>query len=204
MKSHSNVSCGQRLLAATMAALLCGSPLMAQTSTPVSTTDSQSSTTAAGNANNAQSNVQNLPEAPEQDPRLGSTESAMPDPSRGPQRPVLQQNSTNSAASSTMQNVPANAQVNQTVVQQKPVATEEYQEPSGAATAQRGSTNGGAASRPAGTAIAPAKQHRVRSLVIKVGAVVAGAAALGTVYALSHGTSSTPPGVAAHTTAAQR
>ena len=67
-------------------------------------------------------------------------------------------------------------------------------EPVGAATAESVPTAGGAAAKPAGIAIAPAKQHQTRSLLIKIGAVAAGAAALGTIFALSHGTSSTPPG----------
>jgi hypothetical protein len=70
-------------------------------------------------------------------------------------------------------------------------------EPVGAATAESVPTTGGAAAKPAGVAIAPAKQHQTRSLMLKIGAVVAAGAALGTVYALSHGTSSTPPGAGA-------
>lgn len=66
--------------------------------------------------------------------------------------------------------------------------------PLGTATAEKGQTAGGGASRPAGVAIAPAKQKRSRSLLIKLGAVAAAGAAIGTVYALSKGTSSTPPG----------
>jgi hypothetical protein len=67
------------------------------------------------------------------------------------------------------------------------------QEPLGAAAAERVSTAGGAASRPAGNAIAPAKQHQYRSLLIKLGAVAAAGVAVGTVYGLSRATSSTPP-----------
>jgi hypothetical protein len=67
-------------------------------------------------------------------------------------------------------------------------------EPAGTAAAERGPVAGGAASKPAGTAIAPAKQRQVRSFLIRMGAVIAGAAALGTVYALSKGSPSTPPG----------
>lgn len=67
-------------------------------------------------------------------------------------------------------------------------------EPQGAATAEKVPTAGGAAAKPAGVAIAPAKQHQTRSLLIKLGAVAAGAVAAGTVYALSRGTPSTPPG----------
>ena len=64
----------------------------------------------------------------------------------------------------------------------------------GAATAESVPTTGGAAAKPAGVAIAPAKQHQTRSLMIKIGAALAAGAAVGTVYALSRGTSSTPPG----------
>jgi len=75
--------------------------------------------------------------------------------------------------------------------------TQQQQQPSqpvGAATAEKVPTAGGAAAKPAGAAIAPAKQHQTRSLLIKVGAALAAGAAIGTVYALSRGTSSTPPG----------
>ena len=68
------------------------------------------------------------------------------------------------------------------------------QAPLGAAAAQAGPTAGGAASRPAGNAIAPARQHQMRSLLIKVVAIAAAGAALGLVYGLSRGTSSKPPG----------
>lgn len=67
------------------------------------------------------------------------------------------------------------------------------QEPLGAAAAEQVKTAGGGASRPAGNAIAPAKQHQYRSLLIKLGAVAAAGIAVGTVYGLSHATSSTPP-----------
>jgi hypothetical protein len=67
-------------------------------------------------------------------------------------------------------------------------------EPQGAATAERVPTAGGTAAKPAGVAIAPAKQHRTRSLLIKFGALAAAGVAAGTIYALSRGTPSTPPG----------
>jgi hypothetical protein len=68
------------------------------------------------------------------------------------------------------------------------------QPPAGAAAAEKGVTRGGVASRPAGVAIAPAKQHQMRSLLIKTGAIIAGAVAIGTIYALHRSTSSYPPG----------
>src|SRR5262249_33941879 len=67
-------------------------------------------------------------------------------------------------------------------------------EPQGAATAEKVATAGGAAAHPTGGAIAPARQHPTRSILIKGGALAARGAAAGTVYALSRGTSSVPPG----------
>jgi len=67
------------------------------------------------------------------------------------------------------------------------------QQPLGAATAEQVRIAGGVASRPAGNAIAPTRQHQSRMLVIKVGAVVAGAAAVGAVVGLSRATPSVPP-----------
>jgi len=66
--------------------------------------------------------------------------------------------------------------------------------PVGTAAAEAPHTTGVAASQPAGVAIAPAKQHRVRTIVIRVGAIVGAGVAVGTVIALTEGTSSKPPG----------
>jgi len=68
------------------------------------------------------------------------------------------------------------------------------QEPRGTAAAEAARTHGGAASKPAGAAIAPAKQRRTRSLLIKLGIIAGAGAALGTVYGLSKGSPSRPPG----------
>ena len=67
-------------------------------------------------------------------------------------------------------------------------------DPQGAATAETAPALGGAASKPAGAAIAPAKQRQMRSFLLKLGAIAGAGVALGTVYALTRGTSSTPPG----------
>ena len=77
--------------------------------------------------------------------------------------------------------------------QTTPVQQQGQREPLGAATAGSVRTQGGGASRPAGNAIAPAKQHQVRSFLIKFGAIAAAGVAVGTVYALTKGTSSVPP-----------
>jgi anti-sigma B factor antagonist len=68
------------------------------------------------------------------------------------------------------------------------------QEPVGTAAAEFIRTTGVAASKPAGSAIAPAKQRRARSILIKVGAIVGAGAAVGAVVALSAASPSRAPG----------
>jgi hypothetical protein len=80
-----------------------------------------------------------------------------------------------------------------TILNAPPSQQQGQHEPLGTAVAGGIATAGGGASRPAGTAIAPAKQHQVRSFLLKFGAIAAAGAAIGTVYALSRGTSSRPP-----------
>jgi hypothetical protein len=67
-------------------------------------------------------------------------------------------------------------------------------EPTGTAAAQAGKVSGSAASRPAGAAIAPAKQRQVRSFLIKMGVIAGAGVALGSVAALSQASPSKPPG----------
>jgi hypothetical protein len=67
-------------------------------------------------------------------------------------------------------------------------------EPTGTAAAQSGRISGNAASRPAGAAIAPAKQHQARSFLIKLGVIAGAGVALGTVYGLSRASGPKPPG----------
>jgi anti-anti-sigma factor len=66
------------------------------------------------------------------------------------------------------------------------------QEPEGTAVAQPVIATGVAASRPAGAAIAPAKQRRARSLLIKAGVILGAGVAIGTVVALSSASPSHP------------
>lgn len=65
-------------------------------------------------------------------------------------------------------------------------------QPLGTAAAPYEKTLGVAASRPAGAVIAPAKQRRAHSFLIKVGLLIGGAAAIGTVVALSRSSPSRP------------
>lgn len=64
--------------------------------------------------------------------------------------------------------------------------------PVGTAAAPYEGASGVTGSRPAGAVIAPAKQRRVRAILIKIGVVVGAAAAVGTVVALSHASPSQP------------
>lgn len=66
------------------------------------------------------------------------------------------------------------------------------QQPVGTAAAPYEKPTGVPGSRPAGAVIAPAKQRRVRAIVIKVGLLLAGGAAIGTVVGLSRASHSQP------------
>jgi hypothetical protein len=68
------------------------------------------------------------------------------------------------------------------------------QKPVGTAAAEVESTTGHAAFKPAGAAIAPAKQRRTRMMLIKIGALVGAGVAIGSVAALSSASPSRPPG----------
>lgn len=181
-----------------IAGMLLGLPLQAQQSTQQPSTAQQppqSQPTQPANTQPAPSTNQSTVPATGNQQSTGqqptNQQSPTPgtnvNPSQGPLTPVTtypdaageQQTQQQSAPA---QNIPEGPQP------KKPT------EPVGAATAESVPTTGGAAAKPAGVAIAPAKQHQTRSLLLKVGAVVAAGAALGTVYALSHGTASTPPG----------
>lgn len=90
------------------------------------------------------------------------------------------------AASSASQPVPAQSSGSQ--------AQPTPQRPVGTAAAEAPNASGVAASEPAGVAIAPAKQRRVRTIVLRVGAIVGAGVAVGSVVALTAATSSKPPG----------
>jgi len=113
------------------------------------------------------------------------------DPSNGPLQPVPTQDErdiqipSQSGPETLTQSLPA-APSPQGQPQQS------MQEPVGTATAEGVPTVGGAASRPAGEAIAPAKQNQRHSLLLKVGLIAAAGVAGGVVYALSKGSPSKP------------
>jgi len=157
-------------LAVSLSALLCGVPqcALAQQAEP----PAPSAPTPGATLDPAQGPLEPVPPSSQAQPQP-LPEAPTPTPSQTigtPQAPPV-----------PMANAPA--------AQQPPPS-----EPVGTATAERAPTAGGAASRPAGAAIAPAKQRQVRSLLIKLGAVAGAGAALGTVMALTKASPSTPPG----------
>jgi len=116
---------------------------------------------------------------------------------------AVDQGSRQSAPAQQQANAPAQQQSAPTQQQptnpaQRPNAPEPQQanpnttEPVGTAAAPYESPVGAAVSRPAGAAIAPAKQKRRRSFLIRMGLVVGAAVAVGTVVALSKASPSRP------------
>ena len=75
-----------------------------------------------------------------------------------------------------------------------PPAPASGQKPVGTAAAEAPDASGIAASQPAGVAIAPAKQRRTRTIILRMGAIIGAGVAVGSVVALTEATSSKPPG----------
>jgi hypothetical protein len=154
---------------------------------PPATTDQAQPANAPAPATAPAQNTQ--PAAP-----ANQTQPASPGTSVNPSQAPLAPVTTYPDASDQPQQTSPNAAPAQTTTVPEGPKPKTQTEPVGAATAESVPTTGGAAAKPAGIAIAPAKQHQTRSLLFKIGAVAAAGAALGTIFALSHGTSSTPPG----------
>ena len=125
--------------------------------------------------------------APQQSPQTGTTI----DPSKGPLQPIPTQ--TEPAPQTVYPGQESDVTQSPNPATPPPQTTAEpEQQPLGAATAEGVTTVGGGASRPAGVAIAPAKQNQRRSLLLKLGAIAAVGVAGDTIYALSKGTSAKP------------
>ncbi len=131
-------------------------------------------------------------------PLLGQTQQPPPSQQQGAsavgqEQPLTANQAADQPAAKTNQSTP---EVSTSVKPPANTATQEAPqtapEPVGTAVAPYEKTVGVASSRPAGAVIAPAKQRRAHSLLIKVGLIVGGAAAIGTVVALSKSSSSRP------------
>jgi hypothetical protein len=123
------------------------------------------------------------------------TEPARPadDSQQSPSNSSSMGNST-SAPSSELPDAPTPAPVQQKQDDSAGQAQNPSTVPSGAAGAKAAPAKGAPASRPVGSAIAPAKQRERRSLLIKVGLVAGACVAVGSAIALSKGSPSKPPG----------
>jgi hypothetical protein len=179
-------------------------PLLAQQSNnqPPETAQQPQQNQTAPTANtaapaNAQSqSPANQSQQPAQQQQPGTSGTTV-NPSQGPLQPVTTYPNANDTQQQQQPDQPlVSAPTQATTVPEAP-QPKKPAEPVGAAAAESVPTAGGAAAKPAGVAIAPAKQHQTRSLLIKVGAALAAGAAIGTVFALSHSTPSTPPGATA-------
>lgn len=123
-------------------------------------------------------------------PQASSSGNSSPGAANGP---------TSSPAASDLPDSPGTTQAQAAgsgQPQQPATAPQEQklQRPVGTAAAEAPKVNGVTAARPAGVAIAPAKQHRVRTIVIRTGAILGAGVALGAVIALASATPSKPPG----------
>ena len=162
--------------------------LLAQSEQPAAASDSSfatADTTSQLHSAVANETAAELPDSPgavrtqAENPQQHQTDSFAAEPQ--------QQSDTNPSITLApqSQDAAAPAQSSPEIKQQRPVGT---------AAAETPMVSGTTAAQPAGFAIAPAKQHRVRTLVIKVGAIAGAAVALGTTMALTMATPSKPPG----------
>lgn len=109
------------------------------------------------------------------------------------QDPAPQQ-SDSTQSSSAPAAAQASTEQNGTEEQQQPQKQQKLQRPVGTAAAAAPGVSGVTAAQPAGVAIAPARQHRVRTIILRTGAILGAGAAIGTVVALTKATPSKPPG----------
>jgi len=168
-----------RMLALVLAFALCGVPeVLAQTQS-------------AEPAQQPQAQPQTQPNITA-DPSLGPVEPAQS--SNQSEQAEPEQQPLPDAPSNAGQNAQSSSSSSSATPVTQPAANVRPQEPAGTAAAGKPESVGGAASKPAGTAMAPAKQRQVRSWLIKLGAVAAAGVALGVVYGLSKSTSPKPPG----------
>lgn len=130
------------------------------------------------------------------------SQTSSPAPSSGNTSPASKPDSSPSAGSPTLPDTPA-AAIPSTAGGQQPAdmtpgspvtSPSQAGRPVGTAAAEPLATKGVTGSKPAGIALAPRKQPRARSILIKVGVIVAVAAAVGTTVALTSASPSTPPG----------
>jgi len=131
-------------------------------------------------------------------PAMAQQRGASPEPqSSAPSRPAVANQPAEDALPDSPQpaGVQAPEQPSQAPAAPQPSAAPQQDQsprPVGTAAAPYERTMGVAASRPAGAAIAPAKQRRVRTILISLGVIAGAGIAVGSVAALSHGSPGRP------------
>jgi anti-anti-sigma regulatory factor len=125
-----------------------------------------------------------------QDPSQPAAPPAVEDPTKNLPSPHSTSEAMPDSPGAVRSQVPANGAAQTSPQQPAANATT----PLGTAAAELTTTSGVAASKPAGAAFAPAKQHRMRTIVISMAAVLGAGVAVGSVVALSEGSPSKPPG----------
>lgn len=132
------------------------------------------------------------PSAPS--PQLQTAQAAQPQSSTPPAGASGAKDSTPAPAPSspTAQNAQSQEGNGQAPEPADSQNSEQNRAPVGTAVAPATKTTGVAASSPAGAAIAPAKQKRAHTFLIRMGLLIGAGVAVGTVVALSSGSSSRP------------
>ncbi|HKR97527.1 MAG TPA: hypothetical protein VJW55_19275 [Candidatus Angelobacter sp.] len=162
------------------------------TAQPAQNQNATPAATAAQSQEQTQQNQSAQPQQQNQQQQPVNPSGTTVNPSQAPLQPVTTYPDASGAQQEQQPSTTTTPE--QSNIPENPQPKKQPSEPVGAAAAESVPTAGGAAAKPAGVAIAPAKQHQTRSLLIKVGAALAAGAAIGTVFALSHSSPSTPPG----------
>lgn len=163
MKAHQRII--TKIMALLVGAVMCGAPEFAQALQQQETANPQSA---------------------QQDQQSGTSI----DPSKGPLQPVPTENQP---SQNTSPNMPESyTEAMPATPAPQPGPQQQMQEPLGTATAEGVPVVGGAASRPAGEAIAPDKQKQRHSLLLKIGLIAAVGVAAGVVAGATKGTSAKP------------
>ena len=174
-------------MASCVLALGCSATVLAQDAQPTDNLGGGAAQPKAAHSQQSSSDASpgattaDLPDSP------GVSLARLQEPAPQPQ----QSDSTPSSAPSAAQSSTEQSGIQE---QQQQQQQQKLQRPVGTAAAAAPGVSGVTAAQPAGVAIAPAKQHRVRTIILRTGAILAGGAALGTVVALTKATPSKPPG----------
>jgi hypothetical protein len=139
-----------------------------------------------------------LPDSPGAMIEKSIEKSKMPAPETAPNKVTSAPISLQSLAMQSQEVAPQDQQVQpsqpQSTQAQSQSQSTTQRPPVGTAAAGVVPVSGIAASQPAGVAIAPAKQHRARTIVLRVGAIIGAGVAVGSIVALTEATSGKPPG----------